>query len=99
MKQMPPKDTADILAYTRDAANFLATGETIATSTWAIEGPDELLTLGTDSRAPSSDSTTATCWLLGGTEGAEYVVRNTIVTSASPSRRKLLSFGVRVVRR
>jgi hypothetical protein len=99
MRQMPAKDPTDVRSYTRDASGFLATGETISTSTWAITGPDTALTLGTDSRAPTNDTTTATCWLLGGTENAEYVVSNTIVTSASPSQTKKLSFSVKVLKR
>jgi hypothetical protein len=99
MKQMPPKDPTDVERYTRDASAYLATGETIASSAWAIDGPDLILTLGTGSRAPSFGSDTATCWLLGGTEHATYKVTNTIVTSASPSRTKALSFEVKILGR
>jgi hypothetical protein len=99
MHQMPPKDPADVQIYTRDAANFLDTGETIASSSWAVTGPDAILVLGTGSRAPSYGSDSASCWLTGGTEHATYVVTNTIVTSASPSRTKVLSFAVKVLGR
>lgn len=99
MKQMPPKDPSDVLAYTRDAGSFLATGETIASSVWTVEGPDAALIIGTSAYAPSNDDTTATVWLTAGTEHVTYVVRNVITTSSSPARVKALSFSVAVMGR
>jgi hypothetical protein len=93
------KDPNDVLDYTRDASSWLATGETIASSSWEITGPDAVLVLGTSGYAPTSDTTTATCWLTGGTLGATYVVRNRITTNSSPARTKDLSFSVRIMQR
>jgi hypothetical protein len=40
------KDPDDVLAYAEDWTAELAAGESIATSAWAIEGGDSVLTLG-----------------------------------------------------
>lgn len=77
------KDPGDILDWVFDWSNWLSTGETISTSTvTAATG----ITLGSGSNgasAPTHDSTTATFWLLGGTDGQKYRVTNQITTSAS----------------
>lgn len=96
MQSAPPKDPSAILDYTRSWANELSTGETIVTSTWTVTGPDEALVLGTSARAPTNDATTTTCWLLGGTAEAIYVVTNHIVTSATPAREFERSFQIAI---
>jgi len=54
-------------------------GETIATSTWAITGPDALLVIDSD----DNDTTTATVVLSGGTATYTYTVTNHIITADS----------------
>lgn len=98
MHQMPPKDPADVLRYTRDASAFLG-DEAINVVHWSVNGPDDDLVLGTGNRAPSNDDTTATCWLSGGTAGATYVVSSELSTDGIPGRLKKLSFSVTVMER
>lgn len=73
-----PHDPHADLDYTVDWSDWLATGETISTSEWIIPAG---LTAGVDSH----DSTTAWCWVSGGTPGTpgtEYQITNRIVTTA-----------------
>lgn len=96
IRSAPPKDPAAILDYTRTWDKWLQSGETITVSTWAIAGDDVALTLGTGGRAATNDTTTATCWLLGGTVGVTYTVTNHIVTNASPAREDERSFEITI---
>lgn len=78
------KDPDADLDYEMDWAGgapgpWLATGETISTSTWTAPAG---LTVGTGGQAPSHDTTTTTVWLLGGTVDKTYRVVNRITTSA-----------------
>jgi hypothetical protein len=50
----------------------------IATSTWAVTGPDSALVL--DDEEISTSKKVTSVWLSGGTLGAFYNVTNTIVT-------------------
>lgn len=71
------KDPASILPYTVDWSQWLATGDTIATSAWVI------LPVGTtvaEAYSPTNDDTTATVWLEGGTPIGTANVTNTITT-------------------
>lgn len=68
------KDPEAVLDYGFDWSDWLATGETIVTSTWAVATG---LTKTTDSN--STEATTI--WLTGGTVGASYVITNHITTS------------------
>jgi hypothetical protein len=62
--------------------SYLQDGETIASSVWAIDAPpDAILTIGTGDYVPTNTTTTATVWLVGGTAGKTYLVRNRITTS------------------
>lgn len=85
------KDPNAILDYTVDWSAWLASGETISTSTWTASTG---ITIAT-TPAPSNTGTTATVWLSGGTvNGGEelgvsggisqraYRVTNRITTSA-----------------
>lgn len=73
------KDPDERLDYTMDwdVLDYLAAGETIATSAWSV--PAGITQYGT----ASNTTTTATIWLEGGTHGQEYIVSNLITTSAS----------------
>lgn len=73
------KDPSAILDYTVDWSNWLDTAETITSSTWTA---DTGLTIVSSSRT----SNKSTVFLSGGTGGENYLVSNTIVTSASPTR-------------
>jgi hypothetical protein len=77
------KDPDARLDYEVDwGSSYLEDGETIASSVWAIDSaPDAILTIGTGDYVPTNTTTTATVWLLGGTAGKIYLVRNRITTS------------------
>ena len=70
------KDPNAVLDYTVDWADWLASGETIATVTWTVE-------TGLTKDSNTNTNTTATVWLSGGTDGTKYTVACKIVTSAS----------------
>jgi hypothetical protein len=76
-----PKDPAAKLDYLMDWSSWLPSGDTISTSAWAIDPPvpDTSLAIA-GSPAPSNTTTTATCWLTGGTLGQKYILRNRITT-------------------
>jgi hypothetical protein len=71
------KDAADVVDYVIDWSAVLASGETISTSTWAVD-------TGITADSNTNTDTTTTIWISGGTERpAGYKAYNTIVTSAS----------------
>lgn len=70
------KDPAARLDWTAPWATWLADGETIDTSTWAVDAGDVVLD------TPTFDGTTATVWVSGGTPGTTARFSNRIVTSA-----------------
>lgn len=75
------KDPDAKLDFIHDWSAWLPTGDTISSSSWVIDvAPDALLVIA-GSPAPSSTTTTATCWLTGGTRGYKYVLRNRVVTT------------------
>lgn len=70
----PPKDPDSTIDYGVDWSSWLASGETISTSTW----PE----LGDLTEVSSSNTTTATAiFVSGGTPGATYTLTNRIVTN------------------
>ena len=64
------------LDYHVDWTIWLASGETISTSSWVVPS-------GLTSSSPSATGTRATVWLSGGTAEALYTVTNRIVTTAN----------------
>ena len=83
MSRVQLKDPNEGEAYTLDWDDeTLATGETISTSAWAIEGGDSGTgTVVIDSN--SNTTTTATVVLSAGNKGQVYTLRNRITTSQS----------------
>lgn len=73
------KDDNEVKDWTLDWSKELATGDTIASSTWSAPAG---LTVVTDTKT----TTTTTVWLSGGTVGQRYIVVNTITTASSPAR-------------
>lgn len=71
------KDPLAVLDYGWDwgTAGWLASGETIASSTWTA-------TAGITMQTPTNTATTTTVWLAGGTVGTPYTITNKITTSA-----------------
>lgn len=70
-------DPDAVLDYAVDWSDWLATGETITTSTWTVPTGIEETT-----PPPSTDGSVATIWMTGGTAGTRYALTNHIVTSA-----------------
>ena len=79
------KDPSAVLDYGFDWAElgWLAVGETITVSTWAIteQSGESPVLLVKDS--DTHDTTTTTVWLSAGTSGKTYTVTNHITTSAA----------------
>ena len=81
------KDPDAVLDYTIDWSDWLASGETISTSTWTIP-------TGLTEDSETETTTTATVWLSGGTEGTSYTITNEIVTSQSRTANRSLYIRV-----
>lgn len=79
-----PDETKD---YERDWSTELG-ADTIATSTWT---PDTGITVDSDSH----DTTTATVWISGGTDGTNYDVLNTVTTAGGRTLEHSLQFRIR----
>ena len=76
------KDPGDTTDWVFDWSTYLGTGETVSTSTITA---DAGITVGNGSNgapAPSHDGTSATFWLIGGSDGQRYKLTNIITTSA-----------------
>jgi hypothetical protein len=82
------KDPSDVLDYTFDWTDFLATGETISSYTVT---PDTGLTKDSDSQA----SGVITYWVSGGTADSLYNVVCKIVTSAGRTVERTATFKVK----
>lgn len=68
------KDPAAVLDYGIDWSAWLDT-DAISTSTWTVPS-------GITQDSSTSDTTTTTVWLSGGTVGQSYLVTNRITTTA-----------------
>ncbi len=77
--QWDPKDPDEVLDFDIDWSTRLDTGDTIATSAWAVVGPDALLII--DSNSFSASGTKV--WLSGGTltPNGYYTLRNRVTTA------------------
>lgn len=68
------KDPSSVLDYGIDWSEWLATGETISTSTWTVP-------TGITEDSSSKSDTSTLIWLSGGTAGNVYELTNKIVTT------------------
>lgn len=91
------KDPSAVLVYEVDWDRELATGAQIATSTWSIAGPDDVLT--SDQPAIASDGRSTTVRLSAGTVNKRYCVTNHIVTNETPAQTDERSFYVPIRQR
>lgn len=73
MLTWPNKDPDEVLDYELDWSVRLGT-DTISTSTWIVP-------TGITKNSDTSDSTSATIWLSGGTAGESYTFTNRITTT------------------
>jgi len=90
------KDPSAILSYTLDWADWLPSGSTVSTSTWAIStitGDASPLT----SVTTTNTGTTTIIKVSGGTVGKIYTLTNTITTSGSLTDRR--NFRIKVKNR
>lgn len=69
------KDPNDILDYSIDWSQWLASGDFISTSTWTSTSSAIVLATNTNGTA------TTTIWASGGTAGEVYDIANIIVTN------------------
>lgn len=90
MTELFTKDADAVLDYGFDWSDWLATGETISTSTWTVES-------GITKDSDSKTATITSIWLSGGTAGERYRISNKIVTNASRTDER--SFVVSVTER
>ena len=81
------KDPNATLDYTIDWSDWLATGDTISTSTWTVPA-------GITASSDTETTTTSTVWLTGGTSGRTYLVTNTIVTAGGRTEERSLRIRV-----
>lgn len=70
------KDPDATLDFGVDWEDWLASGETISSSSWTVES-------GITKDSDSFTDTVATAWLSGGTAGTTYTLTNEITTSSS----------------
>ena len=70
------KDPQSVLDYAVDWSSWLASGDTITSSSWSVSGPDSALVIDTD----TNDDSSATVWLSGGSIALTYKVVNRVVT-------------------
>lgn len=80
MQYLQAKDPQETLDYSVDWTNELASGETIASSNWAVSPSGPTLS------GAGTSGARAFVYMAGGTAGTEYLLTNTITTSASPAR-------------
>ena len=82
------KSPASVLDYSFDWSSWLASGQTVSTSTWTA---DSGMTIDSDTKS----NTKTTAIVSGGTEGNSYFVSNTVVTNDGLTVRR--TFIIKVV--
>ena len=82
------KDPGDVLDYSFSWDAWLASGETISSSTWTTSGP------GITIASTSNTSTGTTVWLSGGSNTAVYQVKNQIVTNQGRTVERTMTINV-----
>jgi hypothetical protein len=82
------KDPSAVLDWHWDWTDWLASGETISTSTVTVSAG---MTLGSS----SNTGTSATAWLAGGTPGQPYLVANRIVTNQGRTDERSITIRVK----
>lgn len=82
MSNVVLKDPNEVIDVSVDWTDVLATGETISSQSWAIEGASSSDTSPLATSGSASESNGVTTQLVqAGTEGEVYTVRNRIVTN------------------
>jgi len=73
------KNSSDVIDFGFDWSDWLASGETISSSTWSVPS-------GLTEDSSDNSTTQTSVWLSGGTAGSKYTISNTIVTSAERTK-------------
>lgn len=84
-------DPASVLDYSRDWTDWLADGETLTASSWAVPS-------GITQTTPAPSFTAAgvaTIWLTGGTVDVVYRITNHVTTSAGRQHEESFNVVVR----
>jgi hypothetical protein len=76
----PDKDPSAVLQYVMDWTSWLAGGEAITASTWAITGGTPGSSDYLSENSHSNNTTSSTIWLKDGAAGATYKLTNHITT-------------------
>ena len=82
------KPPTAVVEYTRYWTDWLTGDETISASTWAVP-------TGLTNDLATYDDDSATIWLSGGTNHREYVVTNTITTTAGRTSSRSWLFTIK----
>jgi hypothetical protein len=80
------------LDYGFDWSDWLATGETVTTSTWAEVTASDDFTLTNDQNASNITSV----FFNGGVEGKNYTIQNTVVTSDDREDNRIIEIQCRI---
>jgi hypothetical protein len=91
------KDPDAILDYGFDWSEWLASGETIVTSSWIVPDDDTSPSMALVKTSDSHDDSSTAIWLASGLPGETYQVTNRIVTSLG--RRDDRSITIRIIER
>lgn len=87
------KDPSADLDYGFDWEGWLASGDTISSSTWSVKPTGTSLTLSQETH----DDNTTKVWLEDGDEGTRYTLTNKIVTNGG--REDERSFVIKIQQR
>ena len=89
ISNLDPKDPNDVVDYTINWTRYLSrVVDTIIASEWIV--PD-----GINKETDTSNDTSATVWLSGGTAGSRYKLTNRIVTVGGRTLDKSITIKVR----
>jgi hypothetical protein len=83
--KFPVKDSAEVLDYSFDCSDWLATGDAITSATVTHNGGmGDTLTISAVATTPNS----VRCWASGGTNARTYLITSTATTTAGRTVRR-----------
>lgn len=96
-ERWPDKGPEEVLDFVLDWTDWLATGAQVDSAVHELDGvstPGGLSDLTIDQSVVSNPQTA--CWLSGGTENEEYVIKATITDDQSPERTAVRRMRIRI---
>lgn len=84
--QWPTKDPDELLDYGAKWDEAMATGDAIVAVVWAIT-PVTVPPLKSENETVDPATRTATIWLSGGLDGADYEINCNVTTDSAPDAR------------